>query len=408
MKLVLLSLLLLGVNCIAYGQQDSITRIQKVESDVERVIKNAGLDSSLTQILLAENKNLFKKIDEVKDDPDAYDKTWNKLADLLTSKAPKAGYWMNALNIDFKTFQMEDTSVMSLGIAYDLTLEKGIIYRNPNGKHGFSGSLNTKGNIAFNKNINPVNFLENKLSLKFFQSFGGVSLSLSKDSVHYRILQLLPVLMRYSNVNDIKKSNEWNEMQQLFRLENSYLYSVNVNGGFESNQDFTKIQYAFGSLVSVSAKSWENDNLLTKLNLLDYPFALTRLVSKYDNKFTLNGTTLPVLSAGIDYVVSSEDNERKNIEQELEPFFRFKAEAGFRSVVAKASGHTVYFNAVYKFFNELGANEPIKAAKLHQYQYFNLSLVSDKGFFVSYSHGRLPFDRKDDAIYELGFSYKFK
>ena len=401
MKTFITILLIITGSVLSFGQTN------KVQSEIENVIRKSGLDSTLISDLIKQSSFLFTKIDSLKDNPDFYDKTWNKLIEKISSKDSIAGYWLNSLNLDFKTMQSEDTSIISLGVAYDFNFERGKIFQNKNNQNGISGTLNSKGNIAFNKKLNPTDFLDTKLSFKYFQSWGGINFKLSEEEVHQGILRLLPILMSYTDMNDLKKSQEWEDLVNIFKLKNSYLFSINVNGGLESNQDFSKTQYAYGSNIGLSAKSWESDNLLSKLNIFDYPFALIRLITNTDNKLLPDGATLPVIMFGLDYVVPQNDTIREDIDPDLSPFFRIKFEAGFRTVLAKAFNQTVYFNAVYKYFNELAPSKEIKQANLAKNNYIALSLTSDKGFFVSYSYGRLPFDRTNDSVYQLGFNYKF-
>ncbi|HMX37956.1 MAG TPA: hypothetical protein PKA94_11750, partial [Ferruginibacter sp.] len=68
---------------------------------------------------------------------------------------------------------------------------------------------------------------------------------------------------------------------------------------------------------------------------------------------------------------------------------------------------TFHFNAAYRFFTELNAPAPVKSAGLHRSSFFTCSVTGADTYFISYSYGRLPFDRTDNAIYEMGFRFKF-
>jgi hypothetical protein len=111
--------------------------------------------------------------------------------------------------------------------------------------------------------------------------------------------------------------------------------------------------------------------------------------------------------AGIDMVNPDKDPYRKQLAGNLNAFPRFRFEAGFRTLVAQIDEQTIFFNADFRIYKELGADQNIKNANLDQFVYFTSSLTTNKGFFVSYSNGKLPFDAQADGIYEIGFNYKF-
>ncbi|MBR8534673.1 hypothetical protein KDU71_03810 [Carboxylicivirga sediminis] len=384
------------------------SQTNNLKTDIDSAIFNSGLDSTLVNELLTKNTQLFERIDSLKDDPDFYDKTWNKLVKEISDSDSTIGYWLNSLNIDFKTFQSEDSTSASLGLSYNFSIERGKLYPKEFGKNGISCAFSSVGNIAFDKKVNPTDFIDTKLSFKLYQARGGVQLSLKPDTVHQRTLKLLPVLMSHSDIIELKESKEWKEFTNIFKLDNSFLYSLSLNGGFESNQDFSKYQYAFGSTFSFSVKSWEKGTWLSRLNILDYPFALTRRLTKTDDELSSTGISLPIISTGIDYVIPENDTLREEFDNNLNPYFRYRLEIGFRTLVAKAVKQIIYFNAAFKYYNEIGASSTIKEASLSNYSYFTSSLTSDKGFFISYSYGRLPFDKQDNAVYQIGFNYKFK
>jgi len=378
-------------------------RSQTIRSEAEARIKNSTNGMEFQDEILAANDALFDKLE----DPDFYDDLWSKLVKAVTNRDSIKGYWLNSLNLDFKSFQTGEIPASSLGFTYDLNVERGRQQEGKASRNFLSLAFSAKGNVTFNKELNPADFLDTKMSGKYSIAFGGLRLNEDPNMVHQRILTLLPVLMETPQA-ELKKTKEWKEFKSLFTLKNSYLFNTNFHGGLESNQDFTEKQYAFGAAVGFSAKAWESTNLLARLNILDYPFALLRWISKTDETFSINGSTVPSVLVGLDYVNPVEDSLRSTIDPDLDPYFRFKFEAGFKTLVVSAFKQTIYFEAAYKVFQEISPTPESIEAGLTKNQYVVAALHSDKGFFVSYAYGSLPFDRKDDAIYQLGFNYKFK
>lgn len=60
----------------------------------------------------------------------------------------------------------------------------------------------------------------------------------------------------------------------------------------------------------------------------------------------------------------------------------------------------------YRFFYETDAPAKIKAADLDAHQLGTIRLGLPNDLFIAYSSGKLPFDKKNDHILALGFSYK--
>jgi hypothetical protein len=60
----------------------------------------------------------------------------------------------------------------------------------------------------------------------------------------------------------------------------------------------------------------------------------------------------------------------------------------------------------YRLFQELNAPAAVEAANIDAFALTTVRLSLPSDFFVGYSWGKLPFDRKDDAIMQIGWSYK--
>ena len=268
--------------------------------------------------------------------------------------------------------------------------------------------MESKGNIAFNKNINPKNFLDSKLSLNLFHWGGGVSVMDTTVSLLELSDLRKNMAIKYKTSEEIINSEEWEKFNNVFSMKNSWIIKYDLNAGLESNQDFSKRQNTLGLRLGASIKSWNNNSTLTKINILYYPFALIRTITGYDKSFQVSGATLPGLLIGFDYVNPVKDTLRKSFDEDLKPFPRINFEIGFRTEITRVVTQTIFFNCSFKYFAELGAPHEIKENSLDKFTYFTSSLSSNSGFFVSYSYGKLPFDRVNDAVYEIGFRYKFK
>jgi hypothetical protein len=62
----------------------------------------------------------------------------------------------------------------------------------------------------------------------------------------------------------------------------------------------------------------------------------------------------------------------------------------------------------YRYFRETSAPNAIRLAGLDRHVLRIARLGMKDGFFIAYSSGRLPFDRKDDKAVQAGWSYKLK
>jgi hypothetical protein len=351
--------------------------------------------------------DIGKKIDSLKQNPDNWDKVMDILEKEIEKKDTVIAKWINDLNIDFKTFQSADSSQSSLGFSYNLNIERANIKRKGDIVSGKSISFESKGNIAFKKEVNPTDFLNSKISLNLFHSGGGKNYrdTTVADTTLARLKK--QIATKYKSDREIVKSEEWKEYNKAFPITNDWIIKYDINAGIESNQDFSKVQNTFGARFGAGVKAWDDNNIIAKLNVIDYPFALIRRITGYDYELKSSGATVPSMLVGFDYVIPTNDTIRKNIEGELKPYPRFNLEVGYRTVITEVASQTIFFNCSYRYFVELGASQAIKDNSLDMFSYFTSSLSASNGFYISYSLGKLPFDRQNDAIYELGFKYKF-
>ena len=336
--------------------------------------------------------------------PDLYNLVWDHF--INTDKVKDKVVFLRDLNFQFKTFQDADSSVTGLGFGYDWNLNFTREHETASTRSGFAFGLKANGNVAFKKELNPYNFLSTDFNVGLYRFMGGVSGV--HDSVFFnRRSELRRQLVNMTTTEEILKSDAYAEFLGSMKLSNQYMIDFKLTGGLESNQDFTKKQYAYGMQLNLGAKAWNDNNALALLNVFDYPFVVTRWLTKTDESFTPYGATIPTVQFSIDYVKPQQDNDRKVFAGNLDGYTRFHFETGFRTLVADIKGQTIFFNAGFRYYKEFKAPAAVKAVKLDKFSYFVASITSSSGLFVSYSNGKLPFDAKNDAVYELGFNYNF-
>ena len=235
---------------------------------------------------------------------------------------------------------------------------------------------------------------------------GGVVKKASAE-VTSKLNEINRQLIAIDDKKELANSPLWEELKEAMGIKNHYHFTVGVNAGLEANQDFSSKQFAYGAQFRFSAKAYSDKNPLAQLNILDYPFALIRFLTGTDARIEPYGAALPVITLGIDRVKPSDDEERKILTGNEKEFTRFRFEAGFRTLLTSVDDFRIYFNSAYRFFNEISPSDIIRQSKLNKFSYFTASISGADTYFVSYSYGKLPFDRSDNAIYEIGFRLNF-
>ena len=345
-------------------------------------------------------------INAIVNNPDLYNNLWKYFLDQAAKNDSAKWGFLKDLNLQFKTFQATDSIPASLGFSYDLNFDYAKFKEYNGNRISHSFGLAAKGNVALNKKTNPADFLESKVNYSFSHFIGGV-IKTPDTSVSRKVYIISEKLAHISDMHSKEALALWAEFSQSMVFSNQYYYSLSPKFGFESNQDFSKSQFTPGITIDLSIKAWDKNNLLSKLNILDYPFALLRLITSTDNGFTPYGSTLPTLQFSVDYVIPQNDTTRKKLVNNLKPFPRFKFETGFKTLVSSVKNENIFFDASFRYYQEIKAPKEIVADKMDMQLYFVMAIESSKGFYVSYANGKLPFDAKNDEVYSIGFNYKF-
>jgi len=92
--------------------------------------------------------------------------------------------------------------------------------------------------------------------------------------------------------------------------------------------------------------------------------------------------------------------------QKLSTFNRWEAEVLYLHRTQNPTFDTIELN--YRYFSERNAPLEIRQAGIAAHKLATIRLGIKKDFFVAYSRGSLPFNRKSDQIVQAGWSYKIQ
>ena len=356
-----------------------------------------GLSKNQSDSLLKEGvKSIFSN-------PDLYNDFFRKYVEKLKENDKGRYTFIRDLDLNFKSFQ-SDTLPVALGFNYNYSnswvknkvTEKSTLLQSYN--------LAFKGNVAFKKQFNPNDFLE--YSLAFDNSFlwGGKVAELDEET-SVKMEELQDTILARRERKDPSFLGLYDELAKFISVTDQFALGIKGKFSFESNQDFSKRQFVPGLLITAGAKGWNKNEALQYFNILDYPFALIRLLTGTDKKFTIYGATFPSILFGLDYVLPQDDTTRKELLGTLNAYSRLRFEIGFKTRVARIGKEVLHFSSDFRWYKELNADQIIKDNKLDRSTFFVAAIESNSGLFVSYTTGKLPFDKRNDQVYSLGFKY---
>jgi hypothetical protein len=376
----------------------SFVKSIKAQEDVKKQLNGifSRLDRSIADSLTIEG------LKEVFSDPDLLNDLFAKNLEMLKVPSPNGYKYIKDLNLKFKSFQ-NDTLPVSLGFEYkyDNSWIKNRVQKNSVFYQTYSLSFN--GNVAFRKRYNPNDFLESTLSYDGSFMFGGRAMKI--DNATSDVIQEIEDTILERRSRREPYMDLYRKVNSLIRVTDQFYIGVKGKLAFESNQDFSKRQYVPGILLGMGAKGWNKNEALRYFNVLDYPFALIRLITGTDDKFTIYGSTFPSFLFGLDYVIPDKDTLRQKLIDDLDPFSRLRFEVGFKTRVARIGKEMIHFASNFRWYKELGAEKIIRDNRLEHFTYFVGALESNSGLFVSYTTGKLPFDLRNNQVYAIGFRY---
>ena len=312
------------------------------------------------------------------------------------------------LNLEFKSFNTSNDDLTGLGLAYRYSknIKRDELVSRAATQSGLSLSFDAEGNIAFEREINPRDFLQTSVDFAFFRSTGGAVRT--TPAVRNELNAMEDVLTSIQTEEELFASPVWQTflaaMQHSMTTQTYWELGASVR--YESNQAFTAKQLVYSGQLGLDVKAWNDGATLARWNLIDWPAALVRLLDGVDTRFTPRGSTIPTVLTAIDWVDPS-DNAVREAVGEMDSYPRFRIETAYKSLVAEHADHEVYWLMDLRYYREISPPDAIKAINADDFLYFVTALTIGESLYVSYSDGRLPFDAADDRVYELGFKVAF-
>ncbi|MDQ8182592.1 hypothetical protein [Pelagicoccus sp. SDUM812005] len=339
----------------------------------------------------------------VEESPDAA----NKMLNVFRNRSSRFMELLKGLKIDFKTLHGSD--VLGIGYEYNRDISKRYFLNDVNKFGGVGLVIDTSGDVAMDSNDNPNDFIEGKLAFSVFYSLGGVSvLSTDEQAEFNNELALKLADIEEMHIEEFERLSEFRDLVGGIRnnLSDQFYVDLKVDGGIESDQSFEVVRHSFGMHASVLAKGWGSGSALGRYNVLDYPGALVRYLFGYGD-WQPRGTAFPEFLVGVDRIDPTDEDDPRVLAGDDSDYSRFRFTASFRSEVGKLFGDRIFVEGTYRYFSEFDPEEVIEDVGLSSSTYYTLSLLLPGNYFVSYAHGRLPFDEIDESVYQLGLKYNF-
>jgi hypothetical protein len=352
--------------------------------------------------------------------------TLNRVLKEVTESNPESNLLSN-LHLEFKTFETPDASGATsahLGLAYQYDKS---VFTSPIGQdcgdacvQALNLRFTAQGNVAFESETNPADFLEEHLTFGWFRSSGGARRLSTEAQDRYNELSLQAAQVPAGREADLVAIDR--QVAQLLagNLTNQFAYEFDADVSLESDQRFRQKHWVYGARAafdfrawgSLHASSWQTTPTSAKLNLFDYPFALLRRLTGYTKCsavgnsvggcFVPLGTSWPTVSVVVAQVQPGSSESRTQIAGD-DSYTRIATEVSFKTPIAKWESKPVYISANWRRYDEFSAPTAVRDADLASFEYFVATVGPQRGLFASYASGRLPFDRNGDQVYELGF-----
>ncbi|MFZ5625501.1 MAG: hypothetical protein ACOY71_13930 [Gemmatimonadota bacterium] len=312
------------------------------------------------------------------------------------------------LKVRFKTFEGAKTARTALGLEYSYakSMRYDELKREGANVVALDFAVGASGNVAFDRTLNPRDFLDANLAFDVEVNRGGVIRL--REAQQARLDELELVLVEIKDEAALEQSAAWQEAVAIYLtgLTTQVWVGAAAKGRFESDQTFDHTQWVYGADVAFDLKAWNPDSPLARWNFFDWPFAAIRWLAGTDPHFTPRGQAWPTVRVGLAAVDVAKSPERAAL-KETGTYPRIDLEAAMKSRLIRAGDNEVYFAADLRWFQELGAPQTVKDAHLATSTYFAATVGSSLGPYFTYSAGRLPFDLRGQQVYELGCKFKF-
>ncbi len=247
------------------------------------------------------------------------------------------------------------------------------------------------GNVAFNRNINPADFLKTGLELNYVSQRSSAVTQGGPGS------KCDP-----TNPDTVQACEEeaWRS-----KAGDALALIAGLVATLESDQRFEKRNETFGAHLTTLYRP-APASFANQANPLDWPFRLMRGLTGHPMGFSPSPDAFPKVRLALERVKPSKDKDRAAILGETPDYNRGNVEIDMTSPVGKLQGKQVKFEWSWRYFKELGPPEAIQAAGLDQYRYSAAALSLDSGWKLTYATGKLPLGREGDAVWELGYRIK--
>lgn len=315
---------------------------------------------------------------------------------------PSSGWaFLRDFDLSLKTFQVKDAgSGIGSEFAYRRNLPLGAL----SDAYEVTLDLALNGLVAFDHARLPSDFLNGRLGFDLYGAYGGhVALTEEEKSAFMRAGADAAGMSDPEQVAAL--AAPWIRRMQRGGLSNQFCWGLWIDGGVEADQAFSNVNYTLGGSLFVDWKPWDANSAGAWFNLPDYPFAVLRLLTGYDEEFRLRGHAFPALLAGVDRVLPHD--ALRAAAGDDSNYWRARVEVSFKTPVGQVSDEVYFFSANYRLFQELDAAAAVKAAQREQYSFLQVALGGDDGVYVSYATGELPFGVANAQVYELGWKFHF-
>ncbi len=295
-----------------------------------------------------------------------------------------------------------------------------------NGQWNTSGNfeINSDGLIGVNEAENPRNQITANASLlgNLFYFGGNVGLLHDddfKEGTRRMSIAATDCVERVGAENSRLCDREINALTKRYRdvIGRNFNVRLVANVGIETDQSFSATQVTYGGSVFLGFNSYNKQDKIKYLNILDYPAAMVRGFAGFEGDgFAPSGLNFPTVRFAVDQVDPDDQSPRALIAGDDSNYSRLNIEAAYRSPLFKVgktpieqiNGDVIYLTASYRYYRELSPSDIVRAAGLVDQRLWTVSLTGLLGgLYVSYSNGELPLDVERDNVVEIGFKTHF-
>jgi hypothetical protein len=319
----------------------------------------------------------------------------------------------NIMEIVYLDPRKELDSGLGLKFDYQKTLAGKDISTNDRGGL-IVGDLNfkTNGLIAFDDNRNPADYLSAQLNADLMGIWGGMKKVTSNE---FRDEYVAFVSEQIALGKKPSEVDYFGPLRGKY-IDDAYVWLTRINAGYESNQAFSDKQSLYGLKLGLYPSPLPGSKV-SRFNILDWPFRLTRWLGNSDPLTKDYPRAMPTIIAGVDQIDPSENQSRFAVTGNKDRYERFYTEIAFTTLAAKVREQDILFSFSYRYFKEISPEQSVKDANIDSFRYLLsvISIPADTIFrgsglgnlTISYSTGRLPFDRQKEQVFQLGWQFVY-